>query len=371
MELLELKKNFHSYCPQLAEDVELIYGAEGAPLLYKDSSKKYVRISKVGIEVIEYTDGFHTIDEIAKIIANKYAIKFKEVEKLVYEFFHSLRQASLLTINPISLSYSDKIYKKMRNRPILKLPLVKSVQAITNSTNSIIGKLSRRLIVYLYLVATLFSIVSISYFLITGKVAGDIASVQWIVVILLYILHFIIHELGHAVILKRFGINVREAGLGLLYFFIPIAYVDTTDAYRLQRRFDRAALAIIGPIIDLTGACISSYLMVYGPGVLQNEFFILFIFQVGACITNLNPLLPTDGLHTIEACVGELNLRQRSFDYLIGCLIMKKETTKFKSFSNKRRRAYFIYGLFSFIYLMTIISLLFISLFQYVYRIWV
>ena len=62
------------------------------------------------------------------------------------------------------------------------------------------------------------------------------------------------HELGHAVVCRALGVPVREAGVMLWGWFLPLVYVDCTDMYRLPARRLRVMVALAGPYVDLATA---------------------------------------------------------------------------------------------------------------------
>jgi putative peptide zinc metalloprotease protein len=111
-------------------------------------------------------------------------------------------------------------------------------------------------------------------------------------------------------------VKIREFGIALLYYFLPVAYTDRTDAYRLRDFNSRAAIAMAGPMFDLYGAGISAAASCLTSGTAAVNFRLLMWMQVITFISNLNPLMPGDGYHVLEAWFGALNFRRRAFSLL-------------------------------------------------------
>src|SRR5699024_4921885 len=60
-----------------------------------------------------------------------------------------------------------------------------------------------------------------------------------------------IHEAAHAALLVRYEVPPREAGVGLLFGFLPVAYVDRSDSYRIVEKRKRVLVSLIGPFTNL------------------------------------------------------------------------------------------------------------------------
>ncbi len=87
--------------------------------------------------------------------------------------------------------------------------------------------------IYLLLLS---AITSVIFLQITEGIQLNWTTVQWGWVAIIMILHLALHEIAHAIVTKAYGITIREAGIALLYYFIPVAYVDRTDTYRLKSK---------------------------------------------------------------------------------------------------------------------------------------
>ena len=96
----------------------------------------------------------------------------------------------------------------------------------------------------------------------TNRTAVGLGSLLAIPLVLLQIL---IHETLHAVVAQYLRRPVRGLGVALLFYFMPLAYVDRTDAYRHRGRPGRVMLAVAGPLSDgIAGGCTALVLVTTG-----------------------------------------------------------------------------------------------------------
>lgn len=125
-----------------------------------------------------------------------------------------------------------------------------------------------------------------------------------------------LHEMAHALALRRLGGEVREAGISLLVL-VPIPYVDATDAWSLERRRDRLLVTGAGMLSDvaLANAAMLAWLILQ-PGVLTDmAFSIMLMSVVSVAVFNANPLLKFDGYYLLEDLIDSPGLARRSITY--------------------------------------------------------
>ena len=105
---------------------------------------------------------------------------------------------------------------------------------------------------------------------------------------------------------------IRGAGFALLFWLMPVAYVDRTDAYRIRPRPARVALALAGPLCDGVFMGITAVLATAGGGYIAAVAAHLLAFQMLALLINANPLLPSDCYVAVEAAFGLVDPRGRA-----------------------------------------------------------
>ncbi|HZZ18392.1 MAG TPA: hypothetical protein VFE25_03435 [Opitutaceae bacterium] len=125
------------------------------------------------------------------------------------------------------------------------------------------------------------------------------------------------HELGHGMVCKRFGGEVRTFGV-MLMIFLPLPYVDATASYGFRERRARVLTGAAGMIFELFAAAVALTLWARtSPGLVnQLAYNVVFLASVSTLIFNLNPLLRFDGYFILSDLTDTPNLGQRSNDQL-------------------------------------------------------
>ena len=138
--------------------------------------------------------------------------------------------------------------------------------------------------------------------------AGNLA-----VAALVYPLMKALHELGHALAVRRWGGEVHEVGIGLL-FFMPAPYVDASAATAFPHRAQRAMVGAAGVIVELTLAALGlAVWLLTQPGMVHDVAYgVLFIGSASTLLFNGNPLLRFDAYHVMCDLFEVPNLASRS-----------------------------------------------------------
>src|SRR6478752_2609414 len=126
-----------------------------------------------------------------------------------------------------------------------------------------------------------------------------------------------LHELGHALMCKHYGGEVRELGIMLLVF-APCLYCDVTDAWRLPSKWRRIAVSSAGVCVELILASAATIVWWYAqPSVVQLVALnIMVICTLNTLLINGNPLLRYDGYYIFSDFMEVPNLWQRSREAL-------------------------------------------------------
>jgi putative peptide zinc metalloprotease protein len=144
-----------------------------------------------------------------------------------------------------------------------------------------------------------------------------------IVLIVAYPFIKILHELGHAYAVKRWGGEVHELGLMLLVF-VPVPYVDASAASAFPNKWQRVLVGSAGIIVEVILASVA--LIVWtdvAEGLLRAiAFDIMVIGGVSTLIFNGNPLLRFDGYYVLSDFLEIPNLADRGRRY-VGYLLMR------------------------------------------------
>jgi putative peptide zinc metalloprotease protein len=122
-----------------------------------------------------------------------------------------------------------------------------------------------------------------------------------------------LHELGHALAVRRWGGAVPDAGFSL-FVLVPAPYVDASAATAFRTRRQRLAVGAAGIMVELAlaAAALAVWLNVE-PGLVRDLAFVtLFIASVSTLLFNGNPLMPFDGYYVLCDALDLPNLAGRS-----------------------------------------------------------
>ena len=134
-------------------------------------------------------------------------------------------------------------------------------------------------------------------------------ALSWV----LYPLIKALHELGHALAVRRHGAEVHHVGIGFLYL-VPAPYVDASAATGLSRRRERIFISAAGVMVESVLAAVG--VLVWAavePGLVRDlALSVALVGGVSTVLANANPLVRMDGYHVLTDALDLPNLAQRS-----------------------------------------------------------
>lgn len=332
---------------RLAAGAELTSGPRGEPLLYLGHRRVYMRISPLGAEVVRLLTGSPgmTAADLVAAIHEHYPQVRPDHDGRIVEFVEKLIQAGALQMSDrvaeAGPEPSRRILFQPRSRLPLRIRLFRPGQLIAPALGRWFGR--RRVILLILAVLLLFT--GLSYLVVGPKISWR--ELSWPLLAGAILLHGSLHECCHALASSAFGIKIRDAGIAVLYWFVPVLYVDRTDSYRLRDSRQRAWIAIAGPMFDASAAGLTALISWSTTGSVAASFGALSLCQLLLLFSNLNPLLPSDGYHAIEAFAGELNVRRRAFLFLLSRAHLRELPSYLRGLSPTKQWIYSVYGLAS------------------------
>lgn len=126
----------------------------------------------------------------------------------------------------------------------------------------------------------------------------------------------LLHELGHALMAKRYGCKIPTMGVAFLVMW-PMAYTDVTESWKLDSHSKRLLIAGAGIATELIAAAWMLLAWVLLPdGHLRGAaFFLSTTSIVATLVINASPLMRFDGYFLLCDFLGQPNLHSRSFSY--------------------------------------------------------
>lgn len=123
-----------------------------------------------------------------------------------------------------------------------------------------------------------------------------------------------VHEFSHAYAAAAYGVRVPTMGVALMVF-VPVAFCDVTDGWKLQDRRARLLISLAGILAELAIAGIALFLWCVTPrGLVNSLCFVLSSVTIASTLlVNLNPAMRFDGYYVLMDVWGIDNLRPRAF----------------------------------------------------------
>ena len=146
-----------------------------------------------------------------------------------------------------------------------------------------------------------------------ANLADQVFSGQHLLLIALaYPVVKVLHELGHAYAVKRWGGEVHELGVMMMVFY-PVPFVDASAAVAFRSRWQRAVVGAAGMMVELAvAACAMLVWVMAEPGVLRATAANLVVLAgISTLFFNGNPLLRFDAYYILSDVIGIPNLGQR------------------------------------------------------------
>jgi putative peptide zinc metalloprotease protein len=341
---------------ELAPHVTLIDGADGHSLLFNAATGTYVRLSRTGAHVVPLLDGTRTGTALLDAASRSRGPDgTRDRGPAMLTFLNDLRAAGVLSEPPEPLRGTRRwLLRIVALTPRVRVP-ARHLNLLLRRPAMLLARFPRAATA----VGLVAAVAAVAAVVLAVVLPAPLvfAGPPWLLIIGALLVQAAVHEMGHATVCQALNVPVREAGVRLFFWLLPLTYVDRTDAYRVRSRAGRSAVALVGPLVDLIAAGLTGLLIVVSP-VRFGELRWLLGMQLFLAINNLNPLLPvTDGHHAMEAALGELNLRSRAFTYLGHILFGIPLPTAHRSVPPARRGIYLTYGFISVGYLGLVLAL--------------
>lgn len=269
----------------------------------------------------------------------------------------------------------SNLANRFRNPLSIRIPLVNPdafLSALLPSTRWMFGPAGFAL----WLAAVLAAVVlaAVQWASLTHNIVDRVISLSTVAAVLvIYPVMKVLHEIGHGLAVKAWGGRVHEMGLMLL-LFVPVPYVDASEATRFPERRRRAIVGGMGVMVELGLASVAMLVWTLAePGLVRAAAFnVMLIGGVSTLLFNGNPLLRFDGYYVLSDLTDIPNLATRSsryLQYLILHHVFGQDDVQDPSVDAAERIWFVAYGILSFLYrtaIMLVMSLLVATRFFFV-----
>lgn len=255
--------------------------------------------------VAQYGDAALTQDEAIRVLGQLNTAGLlqceltPDIERLFRSYRQQVRRRRWLELNPLSVRV--KLFNPTRLLTVFDPWLPRLFQPLT-----FVIWLA---VVLPALVAAVYLWPELSAFAAAHVDTPHYLLIGWFV----YPLIKAVHELGHALAVRRWGGQVLDVGF-TLFVLVPAPYVDASAASSFKRRSQRALVSGIGIMVELFIAALALWVWVnVQPGWTRDiAFVVMLIGAVSTVLLNGNPLLRFDGYHLMCDVFDVPNLDGRS-----------------------------------------------------------
>ena len=343
------------YAPRGSPDAHidnLMVDGKPTLLLIKESEAEYYEVDPTTHAVWGFLDGRRTVKEIFEEVKKA---DDKVTEKDVRDVIVSLAEEGII-------ESTEPQAKKGRVEVLSAFQV--NVQLVRNASESFraLFRLTRKLIRKSELpIAVVITLVGFALFFATFErifanpslleIAGSAVLGLFFYQLLVLLPVYAIHELAHASVCDYYGGKPGAIGTGL-YYLAPFFYCDTSDSWRLPRRA-RILISAAGPFSTVLIASIFVFASFFISGYAKDVLQISAFFGFYGFLTNLSPVIETDGYYIVSDIVGIPNLRDEAFSYIKRAfLFIIGRRAKAVRQSARHRRIVAVYAIVALVWLM-------------------
>jgi putative peptide zinc metalloprotease protein len=183
----------------------------------------------------------------------------------------------------------------------------------------------------------------------------EIVQEHYFAVLMASLLTGFAHEFAHGLTCRAFGGRVPEVGMLRIFYFIPALYCNVSGMWLIRQRSRRLWVIAAGTYCQLVLGSLSLLAwLVFSPSSFPGDLAcICLLGSIVGVGTNANPLLKFDGYYLLSQWLHTPNLMDRARAYWRGLLkraLFGRHHDESKRWSRRERLIYFVYGLLSFGY---------------------
>ncbi|MDO4900395.1 hypothetical protein [Actinomyces sp.] len=337
--------------PMLRDGVEKIVGMDGLSLLHDTANGTYHRVGDVASAMIDLFDGHRTPEQIAS------AVNAQKVTPVLVRAAHVDALTRGLADQQLLVGGTPGRRRRTGlDRMMPRFTISRGFARILAPVVEIIRPLYRRgpltaaaVVALVGYIAGLTRITTVGANPAAGATPLQL-SIAALIALPIQLFAILMHESWHGIVCGVHGQPARGLGVAMLFWVVPVAYVDRTDAYRIRERGPRVAIALAGMVNDgwIMGA--TTIVASVSTGTTRLVATTLMGYQLILLVANLNPLAPSDTVSALEAATGEIDLRGRSRTLLVSTIRRRRLPGYLTALPAPRRIAYMTYGVLSYLF---------------------
>ena len=354
--------------PRLRRGVSLIVGMDNQPMLFDSDSGKYHRLGAAAAFIVNQFDGVRSLSTIIEELPQDID---EAGAKRITSLVDNLRDKSLLVGSepapaaavPAAPARTRRTRGRHTAQPrqarhlkverprrsggwwLPRIIIARKYHRIVAPIVTLLQRLPARALSWVFLALAVCGYAAGA--MVLSSLAGGPRPGVLVVIaaVVIQLVSILLHESWHAIVAGYLGTPIRGLGVALMFWAIPIAYVDRTDSYRVRSRRGLTMLALAGIFSDGVVCGLEAAIAWASTGTVRQVALTLCAFQLTMLVTNLNPFTQSDGVAAVEAATGSVNLRGRSMFVLRRVLTRQPLPPALAVMRPAVRWGYFIYGL--------------------------
>lgn len=333
-------------------------------VLYEPFTNKFYRLPQGAYEFVSRLSVNKTVGEVWNGMLNSATGEIPGQGEVI-EMLAQLYQSNMLMYDGIEdgaklfernqKQNRKKVKASLLNIFFLKVPLV-DPDALLNKLRWLISCLiSKPFALVWLLTVTVAAKYGVENFdTLKDSAQGFLApsNIGWVYVCTVFVK--LLHEFGHASVVKRYGGEVHTLGV-MFMLLVPLPYVDATASWSFRDKSKRMLVGAAGMLTEFFIASIALIIWAnLGGGILKNlAYNVIIMASVSTVLFNINPLMRFDGYYMLTDLLDMPNLQQRSVQhlkYLLERYIFFKRDAEPVAETWSERVVYFFYGICSSVY---------------------
>ena len=318
---------FQHLKPQLAVDVAVRrqrFRGATAWVLHRTSTRTFHHLDGAAWAILSQLNGQRTVDDLWQFALEHFGDDAPSQATMI-ELLAQLHEAELLTVN--NRLNAERLFdrgqqsssREKRQRylnPLYVRFALCDPDPLLNRFQPLSRVIFSRGAMLLMLVLGAFALFTIAPH--TTALVKEVREIslfspgQAFALFLIYPLLKLLHELAHALAIKRYGGEVHELGIALMVL-LPMPYVDASAASLFSDKRERMLVSAAGVLMELTLAAVAAIVWVNSQGTLHEiALGVIVIGSISTVLFNGNPLLKFDGYYVLADAIEIPNLAARS-----------------------------------------------------------